>query len=62
MKFHEQNLYIVYLFDWHKSDSQSSVWNPPTVMLYFQIWCSHYTPEYAQQAILTDVHSIAKYR
>ncbi|XP_052789868.1 endothelin-converting enzyme homolog isoform X2 [Mya arenaria] len=27
-----------------------------------QLWCTHYTPEYMQQAILTDVHSIAKFR
>ncbi|XP_053402259.1 endothelin-converting enzyme homolog isoform X2 [Mercenaria mercenaria] len=27
-----------------------------------QIWCSHYTPEYQQKAILVDEHSIAKYR
>ncbi|XP_052219549.1 endothelin-converting enzyme homolog isoform X2 [Dreissena polymorpha] len=27
-----------------------------------QLWCSHYTPEYMQQSILRDVHSIAKFR
>ncbi|XP_067653743.1 endothelin-converting enzyme homolog isoform X2 [Haliotis asinina] len=27
-----------------------------------QIWCSYYTPEYAKQTVMTDVHSNAKYR
>ncbi|XP_076443378.1 endothelin-converting enzyme 2-like isoform X2 [Babylonia areolata] len=27
-----------------------------------QIWCAYYTPEYAQEAILTDEHTINKFR
>ncbi|XP_071943263.1 endothelin-converting enzyme homolog [Antedon mediterranea] len=27
-----------------------------------QMWCTYYTPEYLKQAILTDLHTIAKYR
>lgn len=27
-----------------------------------QLWCAHYTPEYAKIAVLVDVHSIAKFR
>lgn len=27
-----------------------------------QVWCSYYTPEYAQQSLVTDAHSYAKYR
>ncbi|XP_033126571.1 endothelin-converting enzyme 1-like [Anneissia japonica] len=27
-----------------------------------QIWCTYYTPKYLKQAILTDPHTVAKYR
>lgn len=44
-----------------KSDVKMCYTNTKLGVL-FQIWCSHYTPEYMQKSILVDEHSIAKFR
>jgi len=64
--YYQQQLYFVFCFDtnsiMHCGSLDYTYIKCHIVWLHFQLWCSHYTPEYMQEAILTDVHSISKFR
>nr|XP_022310931.1 endothelin-converting enzyme 2-like [Crassostrea virginica] len=56
---------------WERSQGSAEVKNLPGLSLtqeqlffvgFGQLWCSYYTPQYTKQAILTDEHTICKFR
>lgn len=56
---------------WVKSKDSNEVKDLPGLTLtpeqlffvgFGQLWCSYYTPQYTKQAILTDEHTISKFR
>ncbi|XP_078330083.1 endothelin-converting enzyme 1-like isoform X2 [Crassostrea virginica] len=56
---------------WERSQGSAEVKNLPGLSLtqeqlffvgFGQLWCSYYTPQYTKQAILTDEHTISKFR
>lgn len=56
---------------WFKSKDSNEVKDLPGLTLtqeqlffvgFGQLWCSYYTPQYTKQAILTDEHTISKFR
>lgn len=56
---------------WVKSQNSNEVKDLPGLTLtqeqlffvgFGQLWCSYYTPQYTKQAILTDEHTISKFR
>lgn len=62
--------YVAYRH-WVKSQASNEVKDLPGLTLtqeqmffvgFGQLWCSYYTPQYTKQAILTDEHTISKFR